>query len=92
VKPVSSGLINQTFLIATDTEQYIMQRLHPVLSSPKIRKDILAVTRHLKVMDFPSPVCVLTKTGQVLAKDKKTSGAYKHNCQEKHLIVSRALR
>ncbi len=71
VKPVSSGLIHQTFEITTDQGQYIMQRLHPVLSSLKIGEDILAVTRHLAAQKFLSPVCVLTKTGHVLAHDKK---------------------
>ncbi len=71
VRPVSSGLIHQTFEITTDTGEYIMQRLHPVLSSPKIGKDFFSVTQHLTDQKFPSPICVWTNAGRVLATDKK---------------------
>lgn len=66
---VSVGLIHKTFEIKTNTGQYIMQRLHPVLSSPKIGQDFLAVTRHLKAAGFFAPSCVCTKSGNVLAKE-----------------------
>lgn len=71
MKPVTAGLIHQTFEIKTDQGQYIMQRLHPVLSSPKIGEDFLVVTQHLKSVSLPAPECVLTKHGRVLAKDGK---------------------
>lgn len=71
-QPVSTGLIHQTFEIKASSGQYIMQRLHPVLSSPKIGEDFLAVTRHLSSVGFPTPSCVLTKTGNVLAKYGKS--------------------
>lgn len=69
IKPVTAGLIHQTFEMKTEQGQYIMQRLHPILSSDKIGQDFLMVTRHLHACKFPAPSCVLTKSGSVLAKD-----------------------
>lgn len=65
---VTVGLIHQTFTLKTDRGQYIMQRLHPVLSSQKVADDFFAVTGHARTHGFPSPQCVLTKRGQILAK------------------------
>lgn len=71
VKPVSAGLVHDTFVIKTDRGQYIIQRLHPVLASQAIAKDFLAVTKYLAEQEFPTPECVLTKKGDVLVKDGK---------------------
>ncbi len=68
-KQLASGLIHQTFLIKNDRKQYIIQRLHPVLASPEIAKDFLAVTKYLKEEKFLAPECVLSKTGEVLVDD-----------------------
>ncbi len=67
IKPVVVGLIHQTYEIKTNQGQYIMQRLHPVLSSQEIAQDFLAVTAYLQASGFPSPRCILTKKRTVLA-------------------------
>lgn len=48
---------------------FILQRLHPILSSEGIGEDFLAVTRFLKKKKFPAPECMLTSQGEVLAVD-----------------------
>ena len=32
IVPIKSGLINQTFLLETITENYVLQKIHPVFS------------------------------------------------------------
>lgn len=70
-KQLASGLIHQTYLIKNDRKQYIIQRLHPLLATPEIAKDFLAVTNYLHEQKFVAPECVLTKNGEVLANDGK---------------------
>ncbi|MBI4713945.1 phosphotransferase [Candidatus Uhrbacteria bacterium] len=70
IKPVSAGLIHKTFVIKTDNGQYIIQRLHPILSSQGTAQDFLNVTRFLNSRNFPSPICVKTKQGKILAENK----------------------
>lgn len=67
VKPVTAGLVHETFAIKTDQGKYIIQKLHPVLASRAIGEDFLAVTEFLRSQNFLSPVCVRTKTGKVLS-------------------------
>ncbi len=43
---VTSGLINQTFLLQTADARFVLQRLHPVFE-PAVNRDIAAVTSHL---------------------------------------------
>jgi len=71
VTPIAAGLIHKTYAIKTNTGEYIIQRLHPLLASQKVGKDVLAVTRHLRANGFPSPECVLTRTGRVHARRGK---------------------
>ena len=71
VKVIASGLIHQTFLVVNDRKKYIMQRLHPVLATPEIAADFLAVTTFLHEQKFLAPECVLSKTGDVLVNDGK---------------------
>lgn len=71
ITPISTGLIHQTFGVETDQGHYIMQRLHPLLSSDQIGQDFLAVTQYLEAQQFPAPRCVLTKSGCVLAHQGK---------------------
>ncbi|MFA4846018.1 MAG: phosphotransferase, partial [Patescibacteria group bacterium] len=67
VKQVTAGLVHETFAIKTDHGRYIIQKLHPVLASPAIGEDFLAVTEFLRSQKFLSPVCVRTKNGKVLS-------------------------
>lgn len=69
VKPISVGLIHQTYQISAKNGTFIAQRLHPVLASPAIGKDFFVVTTFLNDRGFPAPKTVVTKKLQVLAKD-----------------------
>jgi Ser/Thr protein kinase RdoA (MazF antagonist) len=70
IKPISIGLIHKTFTIKTDKGQYIIQRLHPVLSSEGTAQDFFHVTQFLNLQKFSSPICVKTKSGKILASDR----------------------
>jgi Ser/Thr protein kinase RdoA (MazF antagonist) len=67
IKPISSGLVHQTFSIESDKGQYIIQKLHAVLASAQIASDFKAVTSFLKQQGVTAPECVLTIKGKVLA-------------------------
>jgi Ser/Thr protein kinase RdoA (MazF antagonist) len=69
VKPISVGLIHQTYKVTTGKGVFVLQRLHPVLESPAIGKDFFVVTTFLNDKGFSAPKCVLTKKLKVLAKD-----------------------
>ncbi|MBI2474825.1 phosphotransferase [Candidatus Uhrbacteria bacterium] len=71
IKPISIGLIHKTFSIKTDKDQYIIQRLHPILSSQGTAQDFFNVTRFLNLLNFSSPICIKTKQGKILAENKK---------------------
>jgi len=69
VKPISVGLIHQTYQISAKNGTFIAQRLHPVLASAAIGKDFFVVTTFLNDQGFPAPKTVVTKKLRVLAKD-----------------------
>jgi len=71
VKPISVGLIHQTYQISAKNGTFIAQRLHPVLASAAIGKDFFVVTTFLNDKGFSAPKTVVTKKLQVLAKDKE---------------------
>ncbi len=62
---ISSGLIHQTYLVVTSGGKYILQRLHPDLSSDSILADYRAVTEHLAAQEFASPRLILSVDGRV---------------------------
>jgi len=66
---ISAGLIHATFKIDSERGRFILQKLHPVLSSEAITEDFFAVTDFLQTKDFPCPVGVRTKTGALLADE-----------------------
>ena len=71
VTSITDGLVHQTLELSTTTGTYILQRLHPVLSSQAIGKDFLAVTKFLKSQGFTTPQAVLSRQGKVLVRDGK---------------------
>lgn len=73
IRPVKTGLVHETFEIRAGRDQYIIQKLHPVLSSKAVAEDFLAVTRFLEEKKFPTPKCVLSKRGSVLVKQGKNA-------------------
>lgn len=71
IVPITHGLIHKTFVVKTPRKQYIMQRLHPALSSEEIAQDFFAVTQHLQKENFFAPKCILTKKRTILARQGK---------------------
>jgi Ser/Thr protein kinase RdoA (MazF antagonist) len=68
IKVVTDGLVHKTFAITTDKGEYILQKLHPVLSTDEIAEDFSAVTAYLKEVGFPTPDLVRTIDAEILAK------------------------
>ncbi|MDH3587914.1 MAG: phosphotransferase [Gammaproteobacteria bacterium] len=54
---IDSGLINQTFLMDADDEQFILQHLHPVFDAA-VNRDIQAVTGHLRQQGLTTPLLI----------------------------------
>lgn len=75
VSRIPAGLIHRTFLVKTASEKFILQRLHPDMSSDEILADYRAVTEHLAALDFPSPKLVLA-SGERAAVDT-SEGRYR---------------
>lgn len=69
IELLSGGLIHRTYKVVAGPGTFILQRLHPVLSSPAIAEDFRAVTTYLHEQRFLAPQCVPTKSGKVLAKE-----------------------
>ncbi len=69
VRPISIGLIHQTFKVRAQKGAFVFQRLHPILASDAIGKDFFVVTTFLNDQGFLAPKCVLSKKLKVLVKD-----------------------
>ena len=64
VDPITVGLIHQTYQVHARGEQlYILQGLHPKLSSDAILSDYEAVTTHLVSHGYSGPQLVKTRSG-----------------------------
>ncbi len=60
IQPVTTGLINVTYMLQTNVgERAVLQRLHPVFS-PQVNLDIAAVTDHLAGKGIPTPLLLPT--------------------------------
>lgn len=68
IKTVTDGLVHKTYALTSEMGEYILQKLHPVLSTDEIAEDFAAVTSYLKEVGFPTPDLVRTSTGEILAK------------------------
>ena len=66
VTPATSGLIHGTWFVEAD-RSYVLQRLHPKLSSDGIAADYAAVTTHLARKGVEAPELIPTTTGAWLA-------------------------
>ncbi len=69
VTPATAGLIHSTFRVDAERGSFILQRLHPVLSSEAIAEDFWQVTEFLRGKNFPAPRCVRSNAGSVLVQD-----------------------
>ena len=64
IKPISIGLIHETYLLESSIgPQWVVQGLHPLLSSDDILSDYEAVTTHLAQMNYGGPELVKTNEG-----------------------------
>lgn len=70
VEPITAGLIHATYKVTAEQGEFILQKLHPVLSSDAIADDFLAVTSFLNEKGFPAPRCIPTSAGPVLHRDE----------------------
>ena len=75
VKALTAGLIHQTFYIESDLNQestaWILQQLHPKLSTLEIRTDYEHVTQYLSNAGYAGPKIVCTIDQSYYAQDQK---------------------
>jgi Ser/Thr protein kinase RdoA (MazF antagonist) len=65
IKPVSIGLIHETYLLESDRgPKWIAQGLHPLLSNEDILSDYDAVTTHLAAQGYGGPEMIKTHKGE----------------------------
>jgi Ser/Thr protein kinase RdoA (MazF antagonist) len=62
--PLGNGLINQTFLVTTERERFVLQRLSPIFA-PEINHNIAAVTDALFSAGLVTPRLVPTRDGRL---------------------------
>jgi len=68
VEPFGTGLINPTYRVATKEGEFVLQRLHEVVSTEAV-EDMRIVTEHLARRGMRVPNLVRTKGGRVVALD-----------------------
>jgi len=64
LSPLGHGLINQTFLVTTEREHFVLQRLAPIFS-PEINRNIAAVTGALASAGLVTPRLLPTRDGRL---------------------------
>lgn len=66
LRAVTSGLINQTFIIEADGESIgVLQRLNTAIFSSMVHKDIEAITAHLEAAGLVTPRLIRTTAGEL---------------------------
>jgi aminoglycoside phosphotransferase (APT) family kinase protein len=68
VKRFGTGLINPTYWVRTGERQFVLQRLHEIVSTEAV-EDMRIVTEHLAGHGMRVPQLIRTKDGQVVARD-----------------------
>ena len=66
--PITTGLINRTFLARQGAERRILQRVNPIFS-PEVNEDIEAVTDHLAGQGLETPRLIRTRAGEPWCAD-----------------------
>jgi Ser/Thr protein kinase RdoA (MazF antagonist) len=64
IAPLGRGLINQTFLVTTDDDRFVLQRLAPIFAA-EINHNIAAVTDALAAAGLPTPQLLRTREGRL---------------------------
>ena len=67
---IQSGLMHETYRVVTDDNQFILQRLHPKLSTQEILNDYVRVTEHLAAHGFTAPQVLNTVDGLSIVLDE----------------------
>ncbi|MBU6500301.1 MAG: phosphotransferase [Patescibacteria group bacterium] len=67
--PVSTGIFNETHIARSNTGVYVLQRLHPLISRKGPTENYLAASVFLASKNLPAQRVILTKRGNLLAKD-----------------------
>lgn len=57
LRRLGAGLVNDTFAVDTDTQAYVLQRVHGIFQ-PEVHINIAAASNHLRAKGFPSPMLV----------------------------------
>ena len=71
---IKSGLMHSTYGVNTTLDQFILQRLHPKLSTAEVMEDYCAITEYLVNKGLMSPRLVMTRDNQAVQID--TRGAW----------------
>ena len=64
ITKLERGLINQTFLVETDSDKYILQRMHEIYS-PEITENVDVATSHLERNGMETPRIIPAKNGDL---------------------------
>jgi Ser/Thr protein kinase RdoA (MazF antagonist) len=64
IQVLGNGLINQTFLVTTESERFVLQRLAPIFP-PEVNLNIAAVTRALAAAGVATPRLVPARDGRL---------------------------
>ncbi|MDP3279077.1 MAG: phosphotransferase [Deltaproteobacteria bacterium] len=66
VRPLGTGLINDTFIAELPDKSLVIQRVHPMFSA-SVHQDIFAVTEHLARKSMCTPILLPTREGELCA-------------------------
>lgn len=68
ISAFGGGLINDTYLVKTKNQKYVLQKLHPIVKPPALM-DTDAVTRYLSGNGCITPILIRTKDGKLFVED-----------------------
>src|SRR3989344_1736512 len=68
VSEFGNGLINDTYLVESNKDKYILQKLHPIFR-PSVLKDTHSITRHLFTNGLKTPLIIKTMGGKLFFRD-----------------------
>jgi len=72
LRPVTSGLINQTFSVESHGRTVaVFQRLNTEIFSPLVHEDIEAITNRLEASGVPTPRLIRTSNGDLWHEDEE---------------------
>jgi Ser/Thr protein kinase RdoA (MazF antagonist) len=67
IRPLPSGLVNESFAVRDGEDEYVLQRVNPIFS-PRIHDNIAVVTEHLRRKGVATPRLVPTAAGDRFAE------------------------